>query len=220
MLRRFFSENIVALSMYLLFLIIGLWAIFTYPKHELHLLINSKVGVPFIDSFFLYLTWFGDGILGIVLVCLAFLFNIRMGIYICLVFLFAALTTTLLKYQFFNDVHRPHYIFQWIDIHDINKVEGAALMIHRSFPSGHATQSFALFFSLALAVRGNSLKGVFVFWAILTAFSRVYLSQHWTQDILAGSLVGVFFSVLFYLLFYQKNTLIRFNKSLVSFKKN
>jgi len=73
-----------------------------------------------------------------------------------------------------------------------------------SFPSGHATMS-TLFFGGAVAVvfhltRRRSIRiaatciaAVMIF---AVAFSRVYLGAHWTTDVVAGILLGLFWVVL------------------------
>lgn len=220
MLKSFLKNNKIPLGIYALFLAVVLTFILSMKKTHLHIAINEHVGNLLIDKLFLYLTLLGDGILGVLIIIIAFFINIRLGIYLTLSFLFAALITNLLKYQFFSEAPRPHFVFQWVEPFEIKKVEGVDLMILKSFPSGHATQSFAIFFALALAVAKTPYKVIFASIAILAAFSRVYLSQHWLQDITAGSVIGVFFAVLFYFLFFEKNTLIRLNKPLVKFKKS
>jgi undecaprenyl-diphosphatase len=73
-----------------------------------------------------------------------------------------------------------------------------------SFPSGHATMS-TLFFGGAVAVvfhltkrrapRIAALVGASI-GIFLVAFSRVYLGAHWTTDVAAGVLLGLFWVVL------------------------
>jgi undecaprenyl-diphosphatase len=57
-----------------------------------------------------------------------------------------------------------------------------------SFPSGHATVSFACATVLALAVPRLSVP-LFVL-AALISFSRVYVGVHYPFDVLAGALLG------------------------------
>lgn len=60
------------------------------------------------------------------------------------------------------------------------------------FPSCHAANSFALatFLSLLFAKRRFT---TFIFtWAILTAYSRLYLGVHYPGDLLVGGVIGVF----------------------------
>lgn len=58
-----------------------------------------------------------------------------------------------------------------------------------SFPSGHATVSFACATVLALAV--PRLRWPLFALATLIAFSRVYVGVHYPFDVLAGAVLGV-----------------------------
>jgi undecaprenyl-diphosphatase len=58
-----------------------------------------------------------------------------------------------------------------------------------SFPSGHATVSFACATVLALAV--PRLRVPLYALATLIAFSRVYVGVHYPLDVLAGAVLGV-----------------------------
>jgi undecaprenyl-diphosphatase len=58
-----------------------------------------------------------------------------------------------------------------------------------SFPSGHATVSFACATVLALAV--PRLRWPLFLLAALISFSRVYVGVHYPFDVLAGALLGV-----------------------------
>ena len=58
-----------------------------------------------------------------------------------------------------------------------------------SFPSGHATVSFACATVLALAV--PRLRMPLYALATLIAFSRVYVGVHYPFDVLAGAVLGV-----------------------------
>ena len=58
-----------------------------------------------------------------------------------------------------------------------------------SFPSGHATVSFACATVLALAV--PRLRWPLFALAVLIAWSRVYVGVHYPGDVLAGAVLGV-----------------------------
>jgi len=59
-----------------------------------------------------------------------------------------------------------------------------------SFPSGHATITFALAFMIARVDR--DWGAAFLILAVLTALGRVFVGVHYPLDILGGALVGWF----------------------------
>lgn len=60
----------------------------------------------------------------------------------------------------------------------------------QSFPSGHATVSFALAAGISEEVREPWVTAATYGTAALVAWSRVYEDKHWTSDVAAGALVG------------------------------
>jgi membrane-associated phospholipid phosphatase len=69
-----------------------------------------------------------------------------------------------------------------------------------SFPSGHTTSAFVLATLLALHSK-NKITGIGYFLlAALCGYSRIYLGQHFLQDVVAGAYLGVFTALLIYLI--------------------
>jgi undecaprenyl-diphosphatase len=64
-----------------------------------------------------------------------------------------------------------------------------------SFPSGHATGSFA--FAAFVAVRAPRWAGPAFVWAALVGWSRVVLAVHYPSDVLGGALLGSALGVAF-----------------------
>ena len=72
-----------------------------------------------------------------------------------------------------------------------------------SFPSGHATISFAS--ATLLSVFDKKRKKYFYLIAVLIAFSRVYLGYHYVSDVIVGSLLGWLISSIVLLKLKRKN---------------
>ena len=60
-----------------------------------------------------------------------------------------------------------------------------------SFPSGHTTVAFCIFFGLALIIPNKKIGAALIVLASLVGFSRTYLSYHFLMDLVAGSFLGV-----------------------------
>lgn len=217
-MRQLLKNNALVLTIYLLLVITAVFFMFSYNKSAIHLYVNQYVGNRYLNGFFYYLTFLGDGLFAAAILALIMLYNVRTGLYATASFLTAALMATILKRIFFDDVIRPFYFYQWIERRELNYVDGVDLHIFNSFPSGHATQAFGIFMCLVFALRHPVLKMFFFLTALLTSFSRVYLSQHWLADITAGSIVGVIFSIVFYLLIIDRNKFPKLDRSLLSRK--
>ena len=65
-----------------------------------------------------------------------------------------------------------------------------------SFPSGHTTAVFEAAFGVALLGKKAAI-GAYSF-AVLMAFSRMYLYVHYPTDVLAGAIIGTLSAVLVY----------------------
>ncbi len=68
-----------------------------------------------------------------------------------------------------------------------------------SFPSGHTMSAFALFSLLVfLLPNKKSYAAGFFLLALMVGFSRVYLVQHFWEDVYAGAIIGVLIALIFY----------------------
>jgi membrane-associated phospholipid phosphatase len=76
--------------------------------------------------------------------------------------------------------------------------EGVEVYLYHSFPSGYTATAFALLFGVSLLIKNKIAKLLLLSLAILTGYSRVYLSLHFPSDVLAGSVIGVLTSALLY----------------------
>jgi membrane-associated phospholipid phosphatase len=190
-----------------------------FDKLHIHSKINSFVGNRAIDTFFKYVTHIGDGLVAAIIALIVLILNAKKGIFIIITYVVSGLTTNVLKTHVF-DVHRPHFVFgfygHYFPQYKIQYVEGVKMLGLNSFPSGHATTSFAVFISLALITENKFIKFIFFVFAFLGAFSRTYLSQHWLVDITVGSLIGTGAAIIFYVTFFSSNFLQKYNKPLLN----
>lgn len=199
MVRNTLRDNRIILIPYLIILA-GLVPIpIVFEKGQIHLFIN-QFHSSFFDVFFAMATYLGEGYFLIIPAIILLLISLRHFVFVVTVYFSTGLITQILKHIF--DVIRPSVYLKDEALH---LVEGVNLLSSRSFPSGHATSAFALFIALALIIKNPSIKVLFFILASLTAFSRVYLSQHFLVDILVGSFIGTVGAYLFYQVFYNKD---------------
>lgn len=214
-MKAFLKHNIVYIFFYLVILILLANILLTIGKVQIHQRINVFVGHKFVDVFFKYITYLGDGLFAIGIVIWLLFRNVKSAIYVFGSYIFASLFTTLLKNIVFDGNWRPSFVFQWYVNEPLKLVEGVLINAgDNSLPSGHATSAFAVFFSLIFMSKNHLYKCIFFALAILAAFSRTYLSQHWLVDVYFGSIVGFCFALLFYVVFYRKSYSNYFDSSL------
>ncbi|NMW17495.1 MAG: phosphatase PAP2 family protein [Chlorobiaceae bacterium] len=78
-----------------------------------------------------------------------------------------------------------HYEYEWI-----------------SFPSGHAATAFSA--AIVFTTLYPRWRILFLFAGTLIAFSRIFLTQHYISDVIAGSFLGMASSILLYNLYFKK----------------
>ncbi len=173
---------------YLVAIFTGSFFLFIFTKSEIHLWINQYHN-DFFDTFFKYITNLGDGIFLPVFLAIMLFVRFRDSILLVVVFLLSGLFVQILKRLFFQDIVRPSKYFE--GNHSIYFVPGVDQLCCNSFPSGHSATAFSIFLVYAMVTKYNWLKGTLFVFASLIAFSRVYLSQHFLVDVMAGSFIGV-----------------------------
>ena len=216
-----------------IFLFAAVWialgiALAQVPQQELHLWLNQHHG-PAADIFFRYYTLIAE--YGIYVAVAALLFyKAGDALFLLISELLAGGVCQIIKH--IVRAPRPALVFDIANNPDaLPLVEGVKMHLHNSFPSGHSSTFFVLFFGLLLIYSNSSLNLpndnypdadkrlykksktrqmvcqvlCFVF-ALLGAYSRIYLSQHFAADIFAGGLIGLTITFLVYLLFQRLDT--------------
>ncbi|WP_435263327.1 phosphatase PAP2 family protein [Tenacibaculum sp. nBUS_03] len=172
---------------YGVFFIVSSLFIILFDKFFLHLKIN-QIHTSFLDTFFKYSTFLGDGVMFGVL-ALFFVFVKRR---IVLVFLISGVLTLLVTHFFkkiiFKGIPRPVGVFGEDSLY---LVKGVKMALWNSFPSGHTTTAFAIFTILCLYFAKCKSQYLWISLAIVAGLSRVYLSQHFLIDVFVGSFIGI-----------------------------
>jgi lipopolysaccharide/colanic/teichoic acid biosynthesis glycosyltransferase len=175
-----------------------------YDKIEGHLLVNQFHN-SFLDIFFKYMTHVGDGTTAVLVIILLLCWRLEYGIIALIAFGFTAGITQGLKQFVFENSNRPLLeMWDYYQHGNAHIVEGVNLKGSNSFPSGHTTSAMSVFCILALIFKRNWASFTFAVLAILASTSRMYLSQHFAEDVFAGTLIGTFGTILIYLLFAEK----------------
>lgn len=185
-------------------------------KIELHLSFNSFHS-PFFDVFFYYVTYLGDGVMVLLTVIILCTIKYRYAVIVGVSNFIASVITQILKQTVFAEMLRPKKFFE--GIHDLYFIPGVENYFHNSFPSGHSTTAFSLYFALALIIKNKTLQLSLFFIALIVGFSRVYISQHFFEDVYAGSLIGIVITLIVYY-FIQKKNSTWMDKSLITSFKN
>jgi len=160
------------------------------PRHTAFFWINGHHS-PFFDQFFRPFTNVGDGVF-YVAVTLALLFvRFRWALLSFGCFVVTALAAQVGKHLIFTGHPRPfRYFSEHAGFPPLHIVEGVVMGTLKSFPSGHSTSAFSVFLVLTYVVKQKSWGVLFLVLAALAAYSRVYLAQHFVEDVFAGSILG------------------------------
>jgi membrane-associated phospholipid phosphatase len=208
--KGFFKNNALFLVLSLILAAVLGLALLYVPKGELHLLLCDR-HTPARDIFYKYYTQAAEWFPYVVCVCLLLFSRIGDGVLATAAMSISGLATQGLKYAV--DTDRPYRWFS-MNMPDVTLplVEGVRMSKYYSFPSGHTTSFFALAFVLCILVTSNPriprnyrfLIQILLFLAAAVgAYSRIYLSQHFPEDIFGGIFVGILITLFCYVVFVR-----------------
>ncbi len=193
----------------LLLCLIG-YVLLAYDKAAIHLWMNG-CHTPFLDFFFRYYTLVGEWIPYIFVFLLLF-YKAGWATYLLSSVVVSGLLSQRFKYVF--DTDRPYkYFADHLPDVQLPFVDGGELSKFYSFPSGHTTTFFALFLCLGIVATDyiaqsrkphtqskTAVASIVCFLlAVIGAYSRIYLSQHFLEDIFGGMILGIVTTLLLYL---------------------
>ncbi len=198
-------ENIVYanrqfFSVFFILMIVSVVLLVCFSKADSFIMLNAYHAKA-LDYFFIVYTNVGDGLFSIgIAVILLFYKRFLIGIEIIIAFLLSGALVQLLK--FFFPMPRPSVFLA--NAHYNHFIENVTLTGHASFPSGHSASAFALATLLSLLDKNKNRSYLYLFLAALVAYSRIYLGQHFLEDVFWGIVDG-FISALIVYFVIKKN---------------
>jgi membrane-associated phospholipid phosphatase len=143
-----------------------------------------------LDRLFLVITFLGDGIfLLAVALMLVMARRYELALKLVLVFVVSGILVQVLKNTI--TAPRPKVLLQALQLPYQYFIDGITRIGNSSFPSGHTATFFALATLLAMQTKNRYWQLFFIVTALLVGYSRIYLGQHFLQDVLMGSLIGI-----------------------------
>ena len=141
------------------------------------------------DDFFRLITHLGEGwiFVTVLLVSLFIRFSLSVSI-LAMAVLHGLVCAFAKRVLFHNGFLRPSAL---IDHQFLYFVPGVDVHSYHSFPSGHAATIFCFAVIASLITRNRVATVFFLFVAVATGYSRIYLLQHFLMDVTAGALIGV-----------------------------
>ncbi|HWB62027.1 MAG TPA: phosphatase PAP2 family protein [Chitinophagales bacterium] len=199
-MKKFIWQNRVFLGLYALFLVIGAVLIFRYEKGA-EIIYFSALHNSYSDTFFVWITRLAEAPMLVLIIGFSLRNGLRNGLIVGLNVLLTFTITSFLKLMVFPGSDRPSVYFEGKTT--LNFVQGVEIYHHHSFPSGHTSSAFALFFMLSILAENKKWSYLFFTLALLVGISRVYLLEHFFSDVYFGSLTGMAVTVIFYLIFVR-----------------
>lgn len=174
--------------------IVGSTIFFIYGKEGAHEFLNAY-HTPYLDTAFKYITHIGHGAVPLVLFHLLLLVRYSWALGLGVSSLIMGVIVQTLKRSVFAGDHRPAMFFP---DGGLPLIDGVDLMLHHSFPSGHSATAFCVCLMLAFFAKQKWVSISLAITALLAAFSRVYISQHFIQDTIVGAWIGLTLALLGY----------------------
>lgn len=220
-MKKILSTNKVFFIAFFLFALAAIVILLQIEKGDV-ILFFSENRSPFWNSFFIIGTKFGEEIVYVIVGVIFLFIQFRISLLFALNGLIVTIVSYLLKNLFALD--RPSWYFHKIGKFDqLNPVEGVHLLTGTSsFPSGHTMSAFAFYTLLCFLLPPKKRYTLLLFsLALMVGISRIYLVQHFLQDVLAGAAFGVLIGTLLYWVHetYPKNQDNLIDSSLALFRK-
>jgi membrane-associated phospholipid phosphatase len=164
----------------------------TFTREEIYFAVNARYS-DWADWLAPYLTDLGNGWTTVALSTIILLFSYRKAFILASAYAVTSLSAQVLKFAF--DAPRPKLYFH-NQLSRIHFVAGTDQLSLHSFPSGHTVTAFSTAILITYWCKNKTWGLPLLLLAALVGYSRMYLSQHFFEDVTAGSVVGVLLTVI------------------------
>lgn len=172
-----------------LFILAGCLTVKTlYTREQIYFAVNSRY-TTWGDVVFPWFTNLGDGLALVALALIVALFSYRKSFLLLTGYAVTSLVAQLLKKIF--DMPRP-YLYFHNQLSQMHLVKGVDMLSYHSFPSGHTVTAFSACITLAYFFKNKYADLPLLLLAVFIGYSRMYLSEHFFEDVTGGSAIGVF----------------------------
>jgi membrane-associated phospholipid phosphatase len=196
-LTSLYKKNRLFFFIFLLFFLTSVFVLLFFSKANGFYFLNTYHR-DFLTAIFIRFTYFGDGFFCVATGILLFVFKKRfLSLMVLSSYAISGIISQVLKYFivearpaiFLKDSSYQYFIDD-VTLHNLS-----------GFPSGHAASAFALAAVLSFAAKNKNYSILFLAAAILVGYSRIYLAQHFIDDVLAGAVIGLLSAIICWIFF-------------------
>ena len=205
-----YKENRGFFLGFFLLVIVSIFILTIYTKADGFYLLNPYHSYYF-NIIFIFFTCLGDGFFCVAIGLLLFFLKKRfLSLMVLSSYIVSGIIAQIFKYYILEA--RPAVLLK--DTSYKYFINDVTLHNLHAFPSGHTASAFALAAVLSFNVKNKKYSLLFLITATVVGYSRIYLAQHFLDDLFAGALIG-FVSAIFCWIFFEtffKRILRRYKK--------
>lgn len=177
---------------YMVVLILCLIVKLSFTREAIYFAVNKRHDL-WADVFFTYATELGAWVMVTTLAIIFLMFSYRKALLLVTSFAFTGILVQIAK----NIFHAPRpKVYFASELNKIYFVKGIHINMTNSFPSGHTVTAFTAAVVLSYLAINKRLGYLYLLFAMGVGYSRMYLSQHFFEDVTAGSIIGTIGTVI------------------------
>ena len=162
-----------------------------FTRDEIYFAVNSRFS-DWGDTIAPYVTDLGNGWTTVALSAILVLFNYRKAFLMASTYAITSISAQIIKH--IAKTPRPKLYFGG-HLNNIHFVKGQYIDMFDSFPSGHTVTAFSTALLITYLCKNKNWGVLLLIVAALVGYSRMYLSEHFFEDVTAGSALGVFLTI-------------------------